>query len=513
MLSGELLVARVRGEMISPVFMNVDEERLELVRDIITVFKDHTGKKLGEMNGILEELEDQGFDYKLIRGLVSLLDRRCTFQVDAKVEPAIARRAAFEASAKVYPVTDYDKRHSLLEGVASSLEISLMELEQALYADLEDELLIESFRPPAPEELIQQYNLGLAQTMLFKATQLRFRSASGHKEALRKAKWLGLMYDAAYNEGRLDVTVDGPASTLKMSERYGTAMAKLLPAILYMPGWSIEATILRKDFSGNPKLYVFAMNEDKHGSLFGNTASEPSIEFDSAPEKTFYNSFSNAGTGWSISREPEPLIAGRSIFIPDFLLEKNSMKVYVEIAGFWTSEYLKRKVAKLKEIKDRHLIVLASDQLACEAFREIPDVLFFGRKMPLRQVLNRLKTLESSEALAGADRLKETGLELKEDIIRISDLASDVGESIDAIKAFLEINPPVGYLVTNEELISEVIIGGLRRTLPSRMPYTEAVKSIGQEGITSVDAIIQALGYTVKWSGLDPDGAIIYRAK
>ncbi len=48
------------------------------------------------------------------------------------------------------------------------------------------------------------------------------------------------------------------------------------------------------------------------------------------------------------------------------------MRVYVEIAGFWTPEYLRRKVAKLKEIKDRELIVLADEKTSCEAFREVP---------------------------------------------------------------------------------------------------------------------------------------------
>jgi len=513
MLSSELLVARIRGETISPAFVNEDEERLELARDIITVFQDHTGKKLGELNSILEELEDQGFDYKLIRGLVSLLNRRCEFRVDSKIDPTIARCAAFEASAKAYPVTDCGKRHALLKGVASSLEISLTELEQALYADLEEELLIESFRPPSPEELIHQYNLGLAQTMLFKATQLRFRSASGHKEALRKAKWLGLMYDAAYDGDRLDVTLDGPASALKMSERYGTALAKLFPTILYMRGWSIEATVLRKDFAGNPKLYTFTMSEDKHGSLFGDMASEPPIEFDSAPEKAFYKSFSNAGTGWSIIREPEPLIAGKSIFIPDFLLEKNGMKVYVEIAGFWTSEYLKRKVYKLKEVKDRHLIVLASDHMSCEAFREIPNVIFFGRKIPLKPVLDRIKALENAEARTGADRLKDAGLRLGGKVIGIAALSENAGESIDAIRAYLERYPPEGYFVMKEELVSSDLLSDLRSVLPRSIPYAEAVDLIRRNGISSYDAVLQALGYSVKWNGLDPDSAVVYQDK
>ncbi|CAJ38265.1 DUF790 family protein [Methanocella arvoryzae] len=512
MLSSDLLVARVRGDTIAPAFIPPEGDHLDLARDVISIFEDHTGKKLGELYGILEEMEDQGFDYRLVRGMVSLLERRCDFTIDAAVEPAIARRAVFEAAANAYPVIGGENRKALLGKVAGTLGISPADLERSLYADLEDEMLIRAFRQPTPEELIKQYNMGLAQTLLFKATQLRFRTASGHKEILRKLKWLGLMYDAEARDGRVDITIDGPTSAIKMTERYGTSMAKLLPLIIGTPGWSVEATILRKDFSGNPKLYTFSMREDRHGSLF-RPGPEKEMEFDSSAEEMFYSSFANAATGWTISREPEPLITGRYLFIPDFLLEKNRSRVYVEIAGFWTAEYLKRKVAKLKEIKDKELIVLASDQMSCEAFREIPGVIFFGRKMPIKPVLDRLKALEKADADAGAARISSKGLTIKGDVIQIAGLAEAAGESVDAIRAYLEEHPPEGYLTTKEELISDTVLTDLRAALPDSLQYGEAVTTIRHRGITSVDMVIQALGYSVKWSGLDPDSATVYRAK
>lgn len=512
MLSSELLVARVRGDTITPAFILPEGDNLELAGDIIDIFRDHTGKKLGELYGILEEMEEQGFDYRLVRGMVSLLERRCDFTIDAAVEPALARRAAFEAAVNQYPVITPEDRRQVLGKVADSLSISLPDLERSLYADLEDEMLIRAFRQPSPDELIQQYNMGLAQTLLFKATRLRFRTASGHKEILRKLKWLGLMYDAEARDDRIDITIDGPTSVIKMTERYGTSMAKLLPLVINTPGWSVEATILRKDFSGNPKLYTFSMSEDKHCELF-RPGLEKDVEFDSSAEEMFYNSFANAATGWSISREPEPLITGKYLFIPDFLLEKDSIKVYVEIAGFWTAEYLKRKVAKLKEVKDKNLLVLASDQMSCEAFREIPGVIFFGRKMPMKPVLDRLKALEKANADAGASRIGSKGLILEGDVIQIAGLADSAGESTDAIRAYLDEHPPVGYLTTKEELISDAILADLRAALPRSMPYADAVNTIRQRGITAVDSVIQALGYSVKWSGLDPDSATAFKTK
>jgi predicted nuclease of restriction endonuclease-like RecB superfamily len=512
MLSSDLLVTRIRGDEIAPQFILPEGDHLELARDLIGIFSDHTGKKLGELNDILEEMEDQGFDYRLVRGLVSLLERRCDLRVESAAEPAVARRAVFSAAARSYPVITSEGRAAVIREAADSLMLGPEELEQAMYADLENELVLASFRPPEADDLVYHYNLSLAQTLLFKATQLKFRARGGHKEVLRQVKRLGLMYDAEYQDGRVDITVDGPASAMKLTERYGTAFARLLPFITASEGWSVEASVVRKDFSGAPRVYHFALSQQKHGDLFRTWPEEP-VEFDSALEESFYGAFAGFNAGWSISREPEPLITGRWLYIPDFLLEKDGMRVYVEIAGFWTPEYLRRKVAKLKEIRDRELIVLADEKTSCEAFREVPGVIFYDRKVPLKPVIHRLNEIERKHSAAGASRLEQSGLQLEGDVIRLSELADDRGVSVESLRMYLEKHPPAGYIEARDELISRNLLGELGKILPSAMPYAEAVATIRKKGITAADTVIQALGYSVRWGGIDPDSAVIYKGK
>ena len=332
MLSSDLLLTRIRGDEISPQLIKPEGDHLELARDLIGIFNDHTGKKLGELHDILEEMEDQGFDYRLVRGLVSLLERRCDLQVDSELSPAVVRSAVFSVASRMYPVVTPVARDAAISEAAGVMGVSPGCLEKAMYADLERELVLRSFRPPEPEDLVYYYNVSLAQTLLFKATQLKFRASGGHKEVLRQVKRLGLMYDAEYSGGRVDITVDGPASAMKLTERYGTAFAKLLPSIVTSTGWSLEASIVRKDFSGAPRVYQFRLSEQKHGDLF-RTWPEGPEQFDSSLEESFYGAFAGLKTGWTISREPEPLIAGKWLYIPDFLLEKDGMRVYMEIAG------------------------------------------------------------------------------------------------------------------------------------------------------------------------------------
>jgi hypothetical protein len=344
---------------------------------------------------------------------------------------------------------------------------------------------------------------------------MRFRASAKHKEVLRAVKRLGLMYSASSEDGRLDITVDGPVSAIKATERYGTSLAKLLPFIVASPEWSMEASILRKDFNGNPRLYRFGMDERTHGHLFGDAAGAyEAIEFDSEPEERFYDSFMNAGTCWQVTREPEPLVAGRYLYIPDFLLEKGGTKVYVEVAGFWTAEYLKRKVAKLGELNGVELIVLASTKMACDAFKGVTEnVILFDRKIPLKEVLDRLRAWDEANIAREVDRLKLAGLPLTGDIVRIDDLSARTGFSAEAVRRYLEENEAQGYTLAGNELLSSGMLEALKKSMPGTMRYADAAALICSKGIEAVDPVLKLLGYTVKWSGLDPEDAVAYRAE
>ena len=64
--------------------------------------------------------------------------------------------------------------------------------------------------------------------------------------------------------------------------------------------------------------------------------------------------FLKFSTGWNLVREPDPLIlSSGKAFIPDFVFEKYGVKVYLEIVGFWTEDYLKRKLEKIKDLTSK----------------------------------------------------------------------------------------------------------------------------------------------------------------
>ena len=135
--------------------------------------------------------------------------------------------------------------------------------------------------------LLGWYNLSLMQTLLFNCTKLEFCVYGGvhWKHVLRNVKRLGLMYNLQHNEVRTEqvsndnsnnnnfdvvspvtnndtdetdliCTIDGPISLFKLTDRYGTSIAKLLPSIISSGKWSLNSWIVRKTMSGK-KIYEF----------------------------------------------------------------------------------------------------------------------------------------------------------------------------------------------------------------------------------------------------------------
>lgn len=110
--------------------------------------------------------------------------------------------------------------------------------------------------------------------------------------------------------------------------------------------------------------------------------------YDSSIEQTFAEAFqalanSDGADGWRLEREPEPLLLThpstetassiplQGIFIPDFALTRDNLRIYVEILGFWTPSYRERKIAKLQLLKGRNDLVLAIPRESYETFASL----------------------------------------------------------------------------------------------------------------------------------------------
>jgi len=114
------------------------------------------------------------------------------------------------------------------------------------------------------------------------------------------------------------------------------------------------------------------------------------------------------------------------VFIPDFSFEKGNLKVYLEIVGFWTNEYLKKKLAKLQELAVENLLIAVDRSLNCAQFEKVKGfVILYDKKVPVKPVVGFLKHLEETTILQEVENFNGSKLQLEGDLIDVLRLAEE----------------------------------------------------------------------------------------
>jgi predicted nuclease of restriction endonuclease-like RecB superfamily len=241
MLPTELLAVQRWRDQIRPKYSKLSRRDVSAAEAIIRLYGESVGAKRGAIRERVAELENAYGDYRFVRGLAALVERACTFASSSHADPLKVRHMLFaEASRRGFPTSPEERKAIVLE-VASALALAPSDVEESMYADLDSEEVLESCPSLKPMDLLKQYNLSLTQTLLFSSTEMEFTASGNWQRIFRAVKFHGLMYTASKRGGLVHVRLDGPTSLFKLTRRYGTALAKVLPEIMRGKPWRIEA--------------------------------------------------------------------------------------------------------------------------------------------------------------------------------------------------------------------------------------------------------------------------------
>jgi predicted nuclease of restriction endonuclease-like RecB superfamily len=508
MLPIELLTVQRWKDQVRPKYSNLNSRDIAVAEAVIHTYSISIGLKRSEIRERISDLENAFGDYKLARGLAALVERTCTFNSRFYVDPVKARHLLFtEAARRGFP-TSPEERLSIIESAASILGVSAEQVESSIYADLDAEAVLESCPEIGVKDLLRQYNLSLTQTLLFQSIEMEFTAGGNWKRIFRAVKFHGLMYRVMRWGGSIVVKIDGPTSLFKLTRRYGTALAKVVPEIMQGKPWRIHAKILREN-----RLLNFTLRSERHGWLFPKV--QASEEYDSTVEAEFAEQFRSLGADWSIKRESEPLEAGSAIIIPDFTFRFGRLTVYMEVVGFWTREYLKRKLEKLAEVK-APLIVAVDEELACDRFARLqssnPNIslIYFKGRVPVREVMRLLQPLAEAELKTQASEVKPL---VKKPIATLKELAEEHGVAEKAIKRAA--GKVETHVLIGEMLIEKRLLEDLKRTLEEAVtaetPLLKALEALKPYNIPDPLAVITSFGYKVRWRGLSTENATVYK--
>jgi predicted nuclease of restriction endonuclease-like RecB superfamily len=505
-LPAELLIARTFRGQIKPAYVHDNAKLIELAESIIGIFQRGIGKKRSQIYSEIRDFEYGPFNFRLIRGLAAILDRRSTFVVESPVDPYKLRKAVFSASGGFATTTDA-KQHII--GTASKeFKIQPEDVERYLWSDLEDEQVMRGFRSISASDLLAAYNLSLTQTLLFRSTVLEFRVRENWKRIFRKIKMLGLMYSINRDQVGFIVSVEGPISIIKLTERYGTNVAKLLPEIIMGGEWSVRAQIVSR-WRDDRRLLTFELTSSE-GVLLPTRALEPEELFDSSLEEGFAKRFASLGTRWKLLREPEPIPVGATVMIPDFAFVLGERRIFMEIVGFWTPDYLEKKLKKLEAVRDVEMIVAVDINLGIS--KKIPGkVILFEKEVPLKPILEVLESAEREHLKAEIEQAANMEIKFEGECVGLDELALTSGISKEAIKRRIVERPVEGLILIGDCLIKKEKLCALERLVADEGLLSVLIPKLEAEGIKDPYPLLNYFGYQVKWRGLSIDSAEIVK--
>ena len=495
MLTKDLLRVSRRGGRYRPEF--ITHEAQPLAARVLGTYRDHVDQPRRTVDEAVEAIEREETDFKLVRGLAALVEREATFETVAPLPPARSRRRAFEAAEQVGVATS-DQRDQAIQEAANSQAVAADAVEASLYADRDCNQRLTGFDCRwSPEELIEQYNLSLAQTSLFDATEVRLTS-SDPRGLISAVKRLGLMYEITHGEvdggTERTVVVTGPDRLFRRTRRYGTAFARLLRSVATSEEWELRAAI---DDRGTERELILTHTDV---SVPGTEpVAEPS--YDSGVERDFAARFEGLALDWELRREPELLETETGVMIPDFAFDYKygEFRVYFEVMGFWTPEYVEKKLGQLDTVEDVELIVAVDDSLGVGEAIEATNhqAIPYAGTVRLKDVTEALRAYETDLVDASTAELPEK-ITPDEDVTTIEAVAAAYGVACEAIEG----RKFPGHERCGRHLVRPDILSAVDEQLSAGMSLDEVEAVLTEYDLSDSSAVLSTLGYRVAWDGL-----------
>lgn len=389
---------------------------VDYARQMLELYRGGCGRTRQELHrGVADILAaEEDCPVRRVAAFAKLLDDASEFTRDRTGAAARLRQEVFRRAARFHPLVQAPDRlfeHGELAvktQIAAELGTTWEELDSRLFADVIEFHRLERFPGyPDPVALLSRYNVAQVQTALYGAVSLTIWATGDLKTILRYAKLARLLHTIhRHPDGSWQIRLDGPASVLRETQRYGVLLAKFLPALIACRGWRMVATV--PVGRSGWRLRLLLSEQDGLRSHL-----PPPDEFDSEVEEAFARRWGpDPREGWMLRREDDVLVAGQTAFFPDFTFEHaDGRRVHLEIVGFWTPEYLTAKAATLERFAE-HRVLVAVAQSLTDALPPLPDPpLVYKTRLKVEDVVERLRAVPGPAIMRPSPEHGETGNE------------------------------------------------------------------------------------------------------
>jgi len=397
------------------------------LRVLLDEFERFSGQRHGALTERLREPISDEAPSAPARLAATVLKRLWRQRSVAVVAPKLARATLFRAGAL------HRARSAAIAAASAELSITRDELLESLFGDLAAEKVMVPPRDAiGPAELALRVNLALVSGLLKRAVRVSIKAEGNTRALVRLAKLKGLICTVQAPSSARDAAelqISGPYALFRRTTVYGRALAALVPRALWCRRMELKAPCALRDDEPLRTLVV------RSGDPILPAQELPA--FDSRLEQRLARELGRLAPHWEIVREPEPIAADGTLIHPDFLLRHrhNPRRSWlVEIAGFWTPDYLADKLRRLRAARLPRFIICVDQARNCTQ-QELPPeakLIRFNRRIDPLDVLRvidpqalQLSLMEQAAARSNRGREPEArGLTLPKRH-RLLELAAD----------------------------------------------------------------------------------------
>ena len=363
MLTKELLRFHAPGGRVKPLFIDTsDRSLLAFVSGMLRTYQDFQGAPRSEITESLEPRINAQKDLKLARGLWKLYDDMCGFTGDSSCDWAAMRRTLFAHSSRlIAEVPEGEEYSDFRTKVFAAAGGDVAALNDNIYADLPDYERLSELPEMTPPLLLEKYNVVLVQSLVLYAESLELsieeRDSARMRRFFKYLKFFRLLADVSsstkWEEGipsTVRLKIDGPASILDGSAKYGLQLASFLPALFQLSRWKFSC-----ELKLNGKRLKFSLDDSSGlNCRFGRLGIYIPEEV-----RMFARLFAERAPEWSLSSDSPFLKAGprQSFVFPDITFSNGKKTVYLELFHKWHSRQIPERLEFLEKHPELPLVL------------------------------------------------------------------------------------------------------------------------------------------------------------
>lgn len=333
MLKKEHIICKIASGRVKPAYISPDDPAaLENASGLLAIYhhacRNHLNRN--ELDELCKNFTDGSSDPRFTAGLNKLIFDRCQFEELQDIGGPELRRELFHRSAAM-----------LKSGVIPEPS------GEDIYGDLPGFEKLKDVTQTTPENLIHHFNLAQAQALLIYAKTVTLQISEPETAQLRRVmkaiKFFRLLaHFTTLKKQTVQITISGPFSLFGAVTKYAISLASLLPVMVNLKQWKLEADILWRDRQCKLKL-----------SEKSNLVSPQRAFSAYVPEeiRLYHRLFAEKSPDWQIVGDTPFLDAGnQEIIFPDlsFKSAESGEIIHLELFHRWHSAQLERRLELLK---------------------------------------------------------------------------------------------------------------------------------------------------------------------